>query len=78
MRDDADLISQVLGKSDKKNGKDITKSLAVGNYMTAQPRNNQHFVGPVEEEDDSEMDGYESTIANLRKELSDLKKTKDK
>jgi hypothetical protein len=40
MRDDADLISQVLGKSDKKNGKDITKSLAVGNYMTAQPRNN--------------------------------------
>jgi hypothetical protein len=32
----------------------------------------------VEEEDDSEMDGYESTIANLRKELSDLKKTKDK
>jgi len=39
--------------------------------MTAQPKN-LHYVGPIEEDDDEEMNGYESTIANLRKELSEL------
>jgi hypothetical protein len=33
LSNDADLIAQVIGKSDKKNGKDSHPS--VGNYMTA-------------------------------------------